>query len=120
MIYDERIHTLKMIATHYLAFGRSVQIYIRGYGFKEGIFDLKTIEWEEVEPAKQPEEFFNISIETAQELMNSLWECGLRPAQGTGSAGQLETMKAHLEDMRVIVANKLKIDLAEKKQSAPR
>lgn len=41
--------------------------------------------------------------------MNSLWECGLRLAQGVGSAEQLETIKAHLEDMRKIAFGFLEI-----------
>ena len=45
----------------------------------------------------------NIRPELAQQLMNGLWECGVRPAQGQGSAGQLEATRAHLEDMRALV-----------------
>jgi len=50
---------------------------------------------------------FSLSQEDAQVLMDSLWECGLRPVQGAGSAGQLDAVKYHLEDMRKIVNNKL-------------
>jgi len=50
---------------------------------------------------------FSLSQEDAQVLMDSLWECGLRPAQGAGSAGQLDAVKYHLEDMRNIVNHKL-------------
>jgi hypothetical protein len=50
---------------------------------------------------------FSLSPEDAQVLMDSLWECGLRPVQGAGSAGQLDAVKYHLEDMRKIVNNKL-------------
>jgi hypothetical protein len=110
VIYDDRIHTLKIAAASHFRLGRSVEIYIRGYGFSSGIFGIKNVEWEEVESGKYPNEPFVISQETAQELINSLWECGLRPAQGAGSAGQLETMKAHLEDMRKIAFKFLKID----------
>lgn len=44
-----------------------------------------------------------IPVEAAQSLMNELWECGIRPAQGAGSAGQLSATLAHLEDMRTLV-----------------
>jgi hypothetical protein len=43
-----------------------------------------------------------ISVDAAQSLMNQLWECGLRPAQAAGSAGQLAATQYHLEDMRKI------------------
>lgn len=38
----------------------------------------------------------------AQELMDNLWHCGLRPSEGTGSAGALAATQKHLEDMRKI------------------
>lgn len=109
-IYDDRIHTIKIVATSHFRLGTNVELYIRGYGFQHGIFDIKNIEWEEVYSGKYPTESLVITQDTAQELMNSLWECGLRPAQGAGSAGQLETMKAHLEDMRRIAFKFLKLE----------
>ena len=45
----------------------------------------------------------------AQELMNMLWNCGLRPTQSQSSAGQLEAVERHLADMRAIAFNKLEI-----------
>jgi len=39
----------------------------------------------------------------AQSLMDELWECGLRPSEGTGSAGALAATQKHLEDMRKLV-----------------
>lgn len=109
-IYDERIHTLKVIAWNNRLMMQSVELHIRGYGFQRGIFEIKNIEWEEVDPGHYSSNPFIVSQDTAQELMNSLWECGLRPAQGAGSAGQLETMKAHLEDMRRIAFKFLKLE----------
>lgn len=108
---NDRIHTIKVAAwSKYPSSLRGdIELHVRGYGFREGVFNIKNVEWEEVEPSHYSEPFLIINQETAQELMNSLWECGLRPAQGAGSAGQLETMKAHLEDMRKIVFNSLKI-----------
>lgn len=38
----------------------------------------------------------------AQELMDSLWQCGLRPTDGSGSAGALAATQEHLADMRSI------------------
>ena len=39
----------------------------------------------------------------AQALMDSLWECGIRPTEGTGSAGAMAAVQRHLEDMRTLV-----------------
>jgi hypothetical protein len=41
--------------------------------------------------------------EEAQALMDGLWDAGLRPVGGAGSAGQLDAVKYHLEDMRRLV-----------------
>lgn len=45
----------------------------------------------------------------AQVLIDSLWDCGLRPSEGSGSAGALLAIQGHLADMRKIVFNRLKI-----------
>jgi hypothetical protein len=47
----------------------------------------------------------------AQQLMDQLWRCGVRPTEGKGSAGQLAAVQAHLADMRELVAQKLKVAL---------
>lgn len=47
----------------------------------------------------------------AQELMDDLWRCGIRPAAGKGSAGQLKAIENHLADMRKIVAKKIGVEL---------
>jgi len=44
-----------------------------------------------------------ISRTAAQQLMDNLWQCGLRPTEGTGSAGSLKATERHLEDMRRLV-----------------
>lgn len=110
MIHDDRIHSIRAVAFSTHPFRPNVELWVRGYGFREGIFDIQNVEWGEGDSGKQPTESFVLSHDAAQELMNSLWECGLRPGQGAGSAGQLETMKAHLEDMRKIAFKFLKIE----------
>lgn len=39
----------------------------------------------------------------ARLFMDALWEVGVRPSNGTGSAGQLAATERHLEDMRTLV-----------------
>lgn len=53
----------------------------------------------------------SISPDRAQELIDDLWRCGVRPTEGKGSAGQLKAVEKHLEDMRKIVASKLSVIL---------
>lgn len=50
-----------------------------------------------------------LSDTAAQVLMDELWNCGVRPTEGTGSAGSLKATENHLEDMRDIA--KKSVDL---------
>jgi len=36
----------------------------------------------------------------AEDLMNALWKCGLRPSNGEGNVGQIGALKDHLEDKK--------------------
>ncbi len=47
-----------------------------------------------------PQPLVNLRDEQAQALMDQLWTCGLRPSEGSGSAGSLAATERHLEDMR--------------------
>jgi len=46
---------------------------------------------------------FSLDYETCQEIVDSLWNFGFRPSEGTGSAGSLKATQNHLEDMRKLV-----------------
>lgn len=52
-----------------------------------------------------------MTIEQAQQLMDELWHVGLRPSEGTGSAGSLAATQKHLSDMRSIVEKTLNVAL---------
>lgn len=45
---------------------------------------------------------FSLGPNQAQMLMDDLWAAGVRPTEGTGSAGSLKATEKHLEDMRKI------------------
>ena len=49
-----------------------------------------------------PEPLFKLDHEEAQTLMDALWDCGIRPSEGMGSAGQLAAVQNHLKDMQKI------------------
>lgn len=44
----------------------------------------------------------DMRIEDAQQLVDELWRAGLRPTDGTGSAGSLAATERHLKDMQRI------------------
>ena len=70
---------------------------------------LGKLEWQDWTPGEIPPETFGLNYEQAQTLMDDHWACGLRPTEGKGSAGSLAATEKHLEDMRVIVFDRLKI-----------
>jgi len=54
-----------------------------------------------------------LELDKAQLLMDELWGCGLRPSEGTGSAGSLAATERHLKDMQSIAKGLLKKDGVE-------
>ena len=42
-------------------------------------------------------------------LIDELWSAGLRPSEGTGSAGSLAATERHLADMRAFAFHALKV-----------
>jgi hypothetical protein len=55
-----------------------------------------------------------LTPEAAQRLVDELWVCGIRPSEGSGSAGSLAATERHLADMRAIVANSLGVEMPKK------
>ena len=49
---------------------------------------------------------FSLSPTQSQALMDNLWDCGLRPSEGSGSAGAMKATQNHLEDMRKLAGVK--------------
>ena len=45
----------------------------------------------------------SVGPDMAQQMMDQLWDCGLRPSAGAGSVGQMAAVQAHLADMRALV-----------------
>jgi hypothetical protein len=71
---------------------------------------VRELEFDELEPGLTCAPLFELSMKDAQHLMDSLWFCGLRPSEGTGSAGSLEATQSHLEDMRKIAFHFLEVE----------
>lgn len=43
---------------------------------------------------------FDLSMQDAIGLMNTLWEAGVRPTEFKHPSGEIQRLEAHLEDMR--------------------
>ncbi len=67
------------------------------------------LQFHEVPDGTPIEPTFRLYGPEAQELMDALWNCGLRPTQGKQSEGQLQAVERHLADMRTIAFGKLEI-----------
>ena len=52
---------------------------------------------------------FALSTDAAQDLFDMLWQGGLRPIQQINESSRIEAVTRHLEDMRAIAFDRLKI-----------
>ena len=68
---------------------------------------LERLTEDQVRVARPP--CVTLPIEAAQSLMDELWTAGLRPSEGTGSAGSLAATERHLADMRTLAFHALKV-----------
>lgn len=60
------------------------------------------IEFKEQPEGAYVEPCLRLEYSEAQRLMDELWNCGLKPSEGTGSAGSLKATQDHLSDMQKI------------------
>jgi hypothetical protein len=109
MKIDERIHDMQVMARKEFPFGNFVTLFVRAFGYKrdsDQVYRVTEVVYEKVEDINAHGldwDVFSLDLEDAQVLIDSLYECGLRPTQSEGSAGQLEAMQKHLSDMRQLV-----------------
>lgn len=102
---------------------RNMSVYVQSYDFgrtigiqmsapnMEGKFTrtvLKAVETIELEDDAYADPALTLNKKQAQQLIDALWDCGIRPTQGSGSAGSLAATEKHLEDMRQIAMGQLK------------
>jgi hypothetical protein len=75
-----------------------------GYPSENGMFYVaRPIEMEQIELGSLTSPCLSMSIEEAQHFMDEMWNAGVRPSQSIGTAGQIDAVKYHLEDMRRLV-----------------
>jgi hypothetical protein len=70
---------------------------------------VSNVEIESVGVDRIIDPLLSLTKNNAQLLMDDLWEAGIRPTEGTGSAGALKATQDHLTDMRKIVFSQLKM-----------
>lgn len=91
-------------------FGRRIAVFLtqetggKGVGAAQPVVFHGHLEGEVMEPTML------LTPDDAQGLMDELWNCGLRPTEGTGSAGAMAATERHLLDMKSIALGLLKKD----------
>ena len=92
-------------------YSRSISLHLYERRQNGEISLLSGLQFTTVKEAEviQPQEEITIPLETAQELIDSLWQCGLRPSEGSGSAGSLKATENHLKDIQELSRRLLSI-----------
>ena len=76
----------------------------RGEGGDHGLYVAQPLVMMRAEDdGRHIEPFARLGSQQAQRLMDELWRAGVRPAEASGSVGQLGAVQAHLADMRKLV-----------------
>jgi len=94
------------------AFGHSIGLYIRIHNGAAGTppTAVTGIKVEAADPLHSTPCAMRLHEAEAQVLMNSLWECGIRPTKEVTSTGQLGATEKHLADMRAIAFAKVNVE----------
>lgn len=79
----------------------SVAIYL-GQELNSGAMMMVATEMREVDPRGIADPSMVLDMRSAQHLIDALWDAGLRPTEGSGSAGALAATERHLKDMQTI------------------
>ena len=83
-------------------FNDSIEIYIFHRPDPGGPARVLTdLTFTEVQPQTAlNQETIQLPGEVAQQLMDSLWDCGVRPSEGNGSAGAMKAAQDHIKDLQ--------------------
>lgn len=90
-----------IIRAHAAPWRNCIEILIASSDRKSRVTNLVLEPIENI--AEMPEPSMRISLQAAQTMMDDLWNAGIRPTEGAGSAGAMRAVERHLEDMRTLV-----------------
>lgn len=83
-------------------FGKDISFAFMSDDFEyaaRGPLEIQKLEEGELMPI-----LFKLDPGEAQKLIDDLWDCGLRPSEGAGSAGAMMAVQNHLKDTQKIVS----------------
>lgn len=80
-------------------FSQSIDLW-----FRRNSEEIATpVEFKKRESSVRVEPTLKLTLSEAQDLIDELWQAGLRPAQKINTEGAFEAQGKHLEDMRKLV-----------------
>ncbi len=100
------------IRAHAAPWNQSIDILVISRRETGQPFTAARLTFEPVDEFTHIEPTASLDHKDAQTLMDDLWQAGLRPTEGTGSAGAFAAQGKHLEDMRRLVFEEAKPSIA--------
>jgi hypothetical protein len=82
--------------------GRGLSVWLVDRHQDGKVFVAPPVVFTECDPGETSAPSFAMSQEAAQELMNRMWQLGIRPRDGEGTMAHVGAMKAHIEDLRKV------------------
>lgn len=74
-----------------------------------GDMRVAIIQWETIAESAAMKPTLAIRMDQAQVLMDDLWNAGVRPTDGAGSAGAMRAAERHIQDLRAVAFKALGI-----------
>lgn len=71
---------------------------------------VAVVQWESIAECDAMKPTFSIRMDQAQVLMDDLWNAGIRPTDGSGSAGAMRAAEHHIADLRRVAFKALGIE----------
>ena len=77
-----------------------------------GVRQFASVEWKTLSENDMGEirPLLALRMEQAQVLMDDLWNAGVRPTEGAGSAGSMRAAQDHIKDLRRVAFKALGIE----------
>jgi len=75
-----------------------------------GPVEVATLQWEAIADNAERRSLLTMRMQQAQVLMDDLWNAGIRPTEGAGSAGAMRAAENHIADLRRVAFKALGID----------
>jgi hypothetical protein len=86
-------------------------VEIAAFGrLNNGDTKVATVQWETITESAEMKPLLVIRMEQAQVLMDDLWNAGVRPTEGAGSAGAMRAAEHHIADLRRVAFKALGIE----------